>query len=238
MERALMPGRIKYNVIIFMRDTSSVVRLRISDLRLRLGVAILLLFVLMAVGSGGLGLYRSSQVASLRNENQLLKSGLRKAEREVNRLTNVANIMESYDQEELQSVAMTVPLTNGLIVPVDLNEIFSKEDLQVVSIDNVQAKFDGEDLRFNYDVNNLQTSDTVTGEADFSLITREGIVIDLPQKGNQFYFEINKFKPTKLKLTIPPDLDKNEIFAIRIRIKQKTGKTIFSEAYPLSHILS
>ncbi len=234
-----MPGRFEYNVIL-MRDTSTLLRFRISTWWLQVGAIILALVLLSGVAGGAFGLYQFSRNISLQSENQQLKSGLRQAELKLNRLANVADIMDSYDQEELQSMSTTVMSKSGsgLMVPVDLSEIFAKEDMQIISVDNVQVKYMGENLRFSYDVNNLQTSGTVAGEASFSLITRDGISIDLPHAANEFGFEIARFKPIKLLLTIPGGLDKNDIFAIRMRIKQETGTTIFSQTFPLSHVLS
>lgn len=232
-----MPEKGVYNIIL-MRDTSNAVRFRIPVFWIRVAVVALLAFLFSCATGTYLGFSRSVQNHSLKKENRFLKGELQKAEMEVKRLHNISLIMDSYDVEELQAVENHLKQgTKALMPPVDLEEIFSKKDMQIIYVDNVQGRFTDNNLRLSYSINNLQTSDSVTGETFFSLITRDGVLVDIGMREKGF-FEIQRFKAIEVSLPLPEELDTGEIFAVRLRITSESGETIFSETFPLSHILS
>jgi hypothetical protein len=90
----------------------------------------------------------------------------------------------------------------------------------------------------SYDLNNLQSSGTVAGTVRFAIVTREGVTLDITEPGQESPFEISRFKPARSSLTLPQGLDKEDVFAVRMRITDPEGNLIFSETYPLVHILS
>jgi hypothetical protein len=60
---------------------------------------------------------------------------------------------------------------------------------------------------------------------------------EINQAPQKHYFEINHFKRIKITFNIPEFIPVTDIFGIRMKILDKEKKTIFSETYPLSHIL-
>jgi hypothetical protein len=229
----------KYNVL-FMRDTSTVLRFRLNSLWLQLGLCGVVLLLLLALGGAYAAVNYRAESQNIKRERIALLERIGEMEQQLHRLENVEGILSSVNREELNLLSSTVNLNRPfhMVLPLDLKELFSITDLNLVSVDNVQARFMGEGMRVSYDLNNLQSSGTVSGTVRFAVVTREGITLDITEPGQESPFEISRFKPARSSLTLPQGLDREDVFAVRMRITDPENNVIFSETYPLVHILS
>jgi hypothetical protein len=229
----------KYNVL-FMRDTSTVLRFRLNSLWLQLGLCGVVLLLLLALGGAYAAVSYRTESRDIKRERVALLERIGEMEQHLHRLENVESILSSVDREELNFLSSTVNLNRSLhmVLPLDLKELFSITDMNMVSVNNIQARFMGDGMRVSYDLNNLQSSGTVAGTVRFAIVTREGITLDITEPGQESPFEISRFKPATSSLTLPQGLDKEDVFALRMRITDPEGNLILSETYPLVHILS
>jgi hypothetical protein len=239
IRRLPMSWSTKYNVLL-MRDNSTVLRFRMSSAWLKLGLAGAGLLLLLGLGGAYIGVRYYAESLIIKRERMALLERIGEMEEQIHRLENVESILSAVEKEDLRFLTPTVNLSrpSQTSLPLDLKELFSRIDLNILSVDNVQAKFLEEGMRVSYDLNSLQSSGTVAGTAWFALLNRAGIMIEVTDSGQESLFEISRFKPVKSIMALPQDLDREDIFALRMRITDTEGRVIFSETYPLAHILS
>ncbi|WP_457570538.1 hypothetical protein [Desulfovulcanus sp.] len=232
-------AKAKYNVI-FMRDDASVKRWRISSWSIKLFVYLLISLVIISILSTYLAINFFQEKEGLRLSLMQTTKLLNDTKFKLKRLENVQKILDSYNGEQLEGLLVKHKLnTSGtnLAGAIDLNEVFQSVDLHMVKIENVQARYFKDKMQVQFELNNLTSGRTIKGEVNLYLIGRDGMEVDLSVESQKHYFEINRFKRIKATFVPPEFLPRPEIFAIRIKIVNQKGKTIFCETYPLSHIL-
>jgi len=229
-------AKVKYNVI-FMRDDAPVKRWRISSWCIKLFIFIQIVLVVISI----LGTYMAVKFFQ---EKEKLHLSLMQTSKLLNdtkfklkRLENVQKILDSYNSEQLQTLLVNQKFNTPSMPPIDLNEIFQSVDLHLVGIENIQARYFKNKMQVQFEVNNLTSSRTVKGRVDLCLIGRDGLEVDININDKNLHFEINRFKRIKATFILPKSLPRSEIFALRLKITDKTGKLIFCETYPLAHIL-
>ena len=126
------------------------------------------------------GVVRGFKINSeLHSENKSLEQRLVDAEVRLERLGNMEKILESYDPTELQSL-LSAATTEAeeqqqeVRPDVDLNKIFIRTDTRQVGVENMQAKLSGSKLSVTFELNNLQAATSITGQADFIFMTKDG----------------------------------------------------------------
>lgn len=237
-------SKAKYNVLM-MRDNSPVKRFRMSPAWLKMALYVLILLVTCAAAGGYFGwtFWRQNQVmADVLSETQ---RELREARIELERLQNVDKILKSNDPEELQALFGNViaePTGNQSVSApapkVNLTSVFKRVDIQQVKVDNLQVKKIGSKLRLTFNLNNLQTEETVSGRADLELVTNDGKDRSLKINHNDMVFQIQRFKQISTTFSLPSKVEMDDVFGLRLIIKDPAAKVIFSETYPLSYVMS
>ncbi|BBD09478.1 hypothetical protein [Desulfovibrio ferrophilus] len=237
-------SKAKYNVLM-MRDNSPVKRFRMSPAWLKMALYVLILLVTVAGLGGYFGLTYWKQNTTLTEELSETQRELREARIELERLQNVDKILKSNDPEELQALFGNViaePTTAhpaAKPVPkVNLSTVFKRVDTQSVKVDNLQIKPIGSKLRLSFNLNNLQTEETVSGRASLEIVTNEGKNRSLALNSNDMVFQIQRFKQISTTFTLPQKMTLPDVFGLRLVIKDPSGKVIFSETYPLSYVMS
>jgi len=230
--------KAKFNVLM-MRDDSPVRRYRLSPGWLKTAIFALLFLVLLAGGGGWAGYTFWQKNRDLRAEKGTMERQLRDANMELERLQNIDKILKSNDPEDMQSLLGSMsaesPRPAPTRPPLDLRRLFTRVDLQQVSVDNLQAKYTGNGLQVIFNLNNLLNA-TLSGDAVLTLITTEGKELQVKLNRNDLSFQIQRFKQIRTVLPMPPKHDKDSLFGLRLKIANPKGQTIFSETYPLSYI--
>jgi hypothetical protein len=231
----------KYNVLL-MRDDTNVRRYRLNSFWIRLGIYFLVLLVFVAAAGGYAGYTYWSENRELVQENREISRELMEVRMELERLENIEQILQSNDPEELQSLigSVTAEIESSETAPpmVNLNDVFEYVDLQQVRVDDLQAKFNGSRMRVSFHLNNLIQDGTLSGQADIELLASDGSVVDVKVNKSQLSFQIQHFKRINTSFTLPDKYGKNSLFALRLVIKNDQDQTIFSETFPLAHILA
>ena len=232
-------SRTKYNVI-FMRDDAPVKRFRISAWRIKLFVYLLIFFIITSILSTYVAVKFFQENTNLRLSLKKTSKLLNDTNFKLKRLENVQKILDSYNAEELEALLVKHKPGASDTRPagaVDLKEIFKSTDLHLVKVENIQAKFFKDKMQLQFELNNLLSERTLKADVNIYLIGRDGMEVEMNQEPQKHHFEINHFKRIKTTFDLPEFMPSSEIFGIRIKIFDQKRKTIFSETYPLSHIL-
>lgn len=231
----------KYNVLL-MRDDTNVKRYRLSSFWIRLVIYSGILLIIIAAAGGYAGFRFWNENRTLVNENRDLSRDLMEARLELERLENIDQILKSNDPEDLQSLigSVTAEIESGesQTPPVNLNDIFEYVDLQQVRVDDLQAKFTNNGMRVSFHLNNLLQEGTLSGQADLQLLATDGSVVEVKLNKSQLSFQIQHFKRITTNFALPEKYGKNNLFALRLMIKNEQDQIIFSETFPLAHILA
>ncbi|WP_319542386.1 hypothetical protein [uncultured Pseudodesulfovibrio sp.] len=231
----------KYSVL-FMRDDRDVTRYRVSPFWLKMFIFSQIFLFLFAAGGIYMGVRGFKINADLHSEKKDLEQRLVDAEVRLERLGNMEKILESYDPAELQSLlsAATSPEEEEPVqqVEINLNEIFVRLDTQQVGVENLQAKLTNRKLAVTFELNNLQASKPMAGQADFVFIKKDGTSVAAKTNKNDLGFQIQRFKRIQTTFLLPDGVGKDDLFGLRLEIKGKGGDVIFAETYPLYHILA
>ncbi len=238
-------SKAKYNVLM-MRDNTPVRRYRLSPVWLKLALYMLLLLLACAGAGGYFGLQYWKSNQTLSEELGGTQRELREARIELERLQNIDQILKSNNPEELQSLLGTsgeAPKPKAPVTPppppVNLSKLLGRIDLQHVRVDNFQAKAPSDrTLQIVFNLNNLQTVDTISGEATMAVLTNDGKE-QLPQLNkNDLLFQIQRFKQITTSFKLPGGLTRADVFGLRLVIKNNSGQVVFSDVFPLANILS
>ncbi len=228
----------KYNVIL-MRDDTSVKNFRLSPFWIKF---LLLFFVFLLVTSGA-GLYYSyiffmeKKVIAQLYEDRM--ETFEEMQRELKRLRNVEQTFESYNEEELRSF-LSAQRREEIDLPdneVELDDIFSPVDQNIVGVANVQASLTQDKMRVQLEVNNMEGEGTVSGRIYLFLIKNDGTLIELDLEDNDLYYSIARFKRVDTTFDLPGGVDQESLFALRVSARDDNQELIYSQTYPLSKIL-
>lgn len=230
----------KYSVL-FMRDDRDVTRYRVSPFWLKMFICTQVFLFLCAAGGIFMGVRGFKINADLHGVNKGLEQRLVDAEVRLERLGNMEKILQSYDPAELQSLlsAATSEVEQQLEpAQVDLNKVFTRVDTQQVGVENLQATIAKRKVDVSFELNNLQSAKAVVGQADLSLVKKDGTTQEAQINKNDLSFQIQRFKRIQTVFVLPDGVDQKDLFGLRLEIRGKDGDVIFAETYPFYHILS
>lgn len=234
-------GTTKYNVL-FMRDDDTVKRYRLSPFWLR---AIFWFVILLAVcaGTGAWAGYTFwTQNVQMRQDQLDLQKSLNDASVQLERLENVNKILDTYDPNDLQALLASVPLEEKRVESekpsLDLSKLLAVKNLMRAGVENVKMRKSGSSLAFSFDLNNLQPSTALSGEARVELIENRGRVVELRNNPDDMQFQIQRFKVVRTRFALPGGLALDDVYAVRLMITTKEDELIFSEVYPLSRVFN
>jgi len=116
----------------------------------------------------------------------------------------------------------------------DLANILSKVDLGQVGVENFRFKVDAKNVNSSFDLNNLTPQTALSGGGKLLAIGRDGTMIPLETGKDDLAFQIQRFKQVNAQAPLPAQLEAQNVIALRLVISNASGKTIFSETYPLA----
>lgn len=220
-----------------MRDDTSVRTFRLSPFSIKFFIILFLL--LLGTSAGGV-YYSYLFYQENQNTLQLYHSSLEMLEdarKELKRLKNMEEMMLSFEQQNQESLmAAYEQKEEPESSAVDLTDIFDLVDKNVVSISNVQISFRHEKMRVRLEINNMLSEGAVSGRIYLFLIRNDGVGVDLNLKDEDLTFAINRFKNIDVTFDIPEIMDKENIFALRVKVDDDEGKILYNKTYPLTHV--
>ncbi|MBI9110743.1 hypothetical protein [Maridesulfovibrio ferrireducens] len=233
-------GNTKYNVL-FMRDDDTVKRYRLSPFWL--GVFVWFIVLLAACASVGAwsGYKFWNQNVELRQDKLELQKTLNEASVQLERLENVNKILDSYDPNEVQSLLASVPVEEKKVEPApltDLKKLLFYKNLMRAGVENVKLRYSGGSLALSFDLNNLQTSSSLSGSAKVELIGSNGKGEHIKANSNDMSFHIQRFKVVRTRFAMPSGMSLKDMYGLRLMISTTNNELIFSEVYPLSRIFN
>ena len=237
--------KAKYNVLM-MRDNSPVKRFRMSPVWLKLGLYFLILLMACA---GGRRVFRLHLLeAEPPAPGKPRRHGARAARGPHRARTPAERGQDPQVQRprgELQALFGNVIANPSQERPtppppprINLGQVFKRVDLQQVKVDNLQARQQGSKVHVTFNLNNLQTEETVSGRAEMQIITNGGKERHLQLNSNDLVFQIQRFKQISTSFALPASVPMDDVFGLRLVIKKPSGQVIFSETYPLAYIMS
>lgn len=228
----------KYSVL-FMRDDTDVKRYRLSPFWLRLFFFAQIFMLLCASAGIYMGLHGWWHNAELLSQKKNLEQRLVDAEVRLERLGNMEKILQSYDPKELQALLSSATEEKDVKKPsLDLRKIFSKVDTQQVGVENLLARMAGTKVTVSFELNNMQTTKSMSGVVDFVFVKKSGDEVAIKTNKNDLTFQIQRFKRIHTSFIMPDGVKKDDVFGLRLEIKDNDGTVVFSETYPLYNILA
>ncbi len=233
---------LKYSVL-FMRDDTDVRRFRVSPMWLKAFLYFQGFLLLLSIVGISIGVTFWSSNAGLRAERKALEIRLSEAEVKLERLSNMEKIMEANGAKEQAAPGKAGPAPVEApalpkLPPVNLKNLFEKANAGLVTVDSFQAKLSGSDVTVSFELTNVQSTNTLSGAADLTLIRNDGQVSDVEANKADLSFQIQRFKHIRTSFTLPKGVDRRDVFGLRLEIKGSDGKTIFSDTYPLRDSLA
>jgi len=228
----------KYSVIL-MHDDASVKKFRLRPFWIKSWIALFMVLVVISAG----GIYFSWIFFQEKQEKQAAYQEkaalLEETQQELKELRDVQKLFQSFMDPDLESYMETGDFDRDRVPPgLDLNRLFQYEDRDIVDVSNVQARFVDEDImRVELDVNNMLDGETVSGRVYLYLISRQGLKLDLDLDHPELNYVISRFKPVDVTFELPRELTRDDIFALRVQLKDDDGTQVYSETFPLTHIL-
>ncbi len=228
----------KLNLII-MRDDSRVrrYRVRVSWFRFFLYAQLVMLLAAGLGTYGGITFWLNNM--ELAQANIGLQEDISEMQMQLERLQNIEAILQTNDPEEIHTLFSTVSQDKQTppTPSIDLKEIFIAKDLELAAVSNLQVRKADENLRLSFELNNLADK-TLVGKTLIFLVARDASVTQAEGEENELSFEIQRFRRVNSLLYLPPDIDVDDIFAIRVTITDSEGESIFIQTYPFANVLT
>lgn len=115
----------------------------------------------------------------------------------------------------------------------DLADVMGKVDLGQVGVENFRAKLESRTLQYGFDLSNLMPQ-ALSGNGQLVVVTREGSVLPVQTNKEDLGFSIQRFKQVSSHAPLPQGVEPGNVFGFRLVLSNASGKTIFSETYPLA----
>ncbi|MFP5221682.1 MAG: hypothetical protein ACLGSA_05280 [Acidobacteriota bacterium] len=115
----------------------------------------------------------------------------------------------------------------------DLASVMGKVDLGQVGVENFRARIEPKGLSYGFDLSN-QMPQALSGNGQLLAVSREGNLIPVQTGKDDLGFNIQRFKQIAAMAPLPQGVDPGAVFGVRLVLTNASGKTIFSETYPLA----
>jgi len=114
----------------------------------------------------------------------------------------------------------------------DLADVMGKVDLGQVGVENFRAKVDAKGVHYGFDLSNLMPQ-ALSGNGQLLGVVRDGSVFPVQTGKDDLGFAIQRFKQVSSQAPLPPGVDPGNLYGFRLVLSNASGKTIYSETYPL-----
>jgi len=115
----------------------------------------------------------------------------------------------------------------------DLAAVVGKVDLNQVGIENFRTRLDAKNIQYSFDLANLMPQ-ALSGGGQLFVVTREGGLTPVQTGKDDLGFSIQRFKQVAAQAPLPQTVEPSTIYGFRLVLSNASGKTIFSETFPLA----
>lgn len=115
----------------------------------------------------------------------------------------------------------------------DLADIMGRIDIGQVGVENFRARVDAKGVSYGFDLSNLMPQ-SLAGNGQLQAVSRDGNVFPVQTGKDDLAFSIQRFKQVSASAPLPQGLEPGAVFGFRLALTNASGKTIFSETYPLA----
>jgi len=115
----------------------------------------------------------------------------------------------------------------------DLAAVVGKVDLSQVGVENFRTRIDGRTIQYGFDLANLMPQ-ALSGSGQLLAVSREGALTPVQTGKDDLTFSIQRFKQVAAQAPLPQALEPSTIYGFRLVLSNASGKTIFSETFPLA----
>ena len=253
----------KLNFIWF-KDQEPARRLRLRPGWMRALTYLLVLVVLLAAGGsyGAWEFWRRAQDVSA--EKREVEKRLSETLIKLERLQNIEKLLQTSDASELSQLLAgmgiepqaaktpVAPPKQGKDTPkekeqakeqkepprqapagFDLAAVMGKVDVSQVGVENFKARTDAKGIQFTFDLSNLMPQ-SLSGSGQLAAVTRDGTLVALSAGKDELAFNIQRFKQVQAVAAVPQGIEASNLFGYRLTLSNASGKTIFSETFPLA----
>lgn len=246
-----MAGRDKVDILI-LRDAASVKRLRIGAGLLRaLWLAPLLLLLLLAAAVAVASHLRRDNV-DLERRAAGLQGDLDAAGERLARLDDIERVLRTRDLTALETLIGSYNADNPAwwkprheepkdkadskereIPRPDLARLLARVDASQAGVDNLRVKIENKRLQLNFDLSNVTPQTNLVGRVEAGLVGNDATFTPLKAEKDELAFQIQRFKQIAASLPLPQRIEARDIYGLRLTIVEPSGKTVFSQVYPL-----
>ncbi|MHC1712937.1 MAG: hypothetical protein AB9872_12400 [Solidesulfovibrio sp.] len=247
-----MAGNGKVDILI-LRDAASVRRYRVSSGFLR-AVWLTPVVLILLLGAAVAVVYHLRQDNNaLAKRFEAMRGEIDTAGERLLRLENIEKILRTKDVTELETLIGSYNADNPGwwkhkpeerkeqqpegkerdIPRPDLNKLLSRVDANQAGIDNLRLRIENKKLLLNFDLSNVTPQTGLVGRAEVGLIGNDASFTTLKAEKDELNFQIQRYKQIAASLVLPPKTDPKDIYGVKLTIVDPSGKTIFSQVYPL-----
>ena len=237
--------------ILILRDAAGVRRFRVPVFFLRfLWLCPLILAVLLA-GAGYAAYRLRTDILELAGKVRGMHAELDAAGEGLIKLQNIEMILRSRDVTGLETLIGSYNADDpgwwkpksvddkGKVEPregarPDLSRLLARVDANQAGIDNLRARIDNKKLQLNFDLSNVTPQTNLVGRVEAALVGNDATLLPLKPEKDQLSFQIQRFNQIAVGLPLPAKIDAKDIYGVKLAVVDPSGKTVFSQVYPLS----
>ncbi|WP_173086334.1 hypothetical protein [Fundidesulfovibrio magnetotacticus] len=115
----------------------------------------------------------------------------------------------------------------------DLAAVVGKVDLNQVGVENFRVRLDAKSIQYSFDLANLMPQ-SLAGSGQLFAVSREGTLTPVQTGKDDLAFSIQRFKQVSAQAPLPQGVEPSALYGFRLVLGNASGKTIFSETFPLA----
>jgi hypothetical protein len=245
--------------LIWFKDDEPAWRMRVHPAWLRALTYLGLVVLLVAAGGMLVGYEFWRKTQEVTQEKREVEKRLSESMIKLERLQNIEKLLQNSDPSELkdllsgigvempgnkqaspgakgqaQTPAQAKPAQASDKPSLDLTDIMGRVDIGQVGVENFRVKLEAKTVQVSFDLNNLMPQSSLAGSGQLLAVARDGTLTPLEVAKEELAFQIQRFKQFNAQALMPATLDRKDLFGLRLVIANSTGKTIYSETYPLA----
>jgi len=148
-------------------------------------------------------------------------------------LTGTKGGKDSKDAPAAKDASKNGPVERDKPAGFDLADVMGKVDLGQVGVENFRAKLEAKSVQYGFDLSNLMPQ-SLSGNGQLVVVTRDGNLVSVQTNKEDLGFSIQRFKQVSSQAPLPQGIEPGNVFGFRLVLSNASGKTIFSETYPLA----
>lgn len=231
-----------YNIIL-MRDDAHVRRFRLKAIWFKVSAYLAVCILLAAAFSIWAALTLWSGNKALRKDIDALQETAHENAVELQRLQNMELMLKKVadplgEHTVLETLTQGVaPEAPGSPSDVDLNAMLAEKNTGRAKVEKVSLRQGQHHWTLSFELSNPDKDNALEGLYLIQVVATNGTHHNVTLDKEQVHFRIQRFKKIEMEFSLPPSLQQEDIFGVRLVIDELGGATVFSKAWQLSSIL-